>query len=334
MAGTLSPERILRELNELWVDLGKQGAGENGAGVLRACSMTLIVVSEESEDPGGLGETIAALMPEHPARTILIRLRGEGEHMLSERVYAQCWMPFGQRRQICCEQIEIVASDSALVELAPVVLPLVAPDLPVVLWCRSARLVSMPEFVGIASMARKVVLDSAGFPDPQAAARRMSELARHALLADLAWTRLTRWRESLSHVFSNPSYLQRLSDISRVRVLSGGGHVPLMAVYMGVWIRDALADAGVSAAVSWNTDPGRDERVLLDVELAGDALHVRLARDAERLVITVNGLSTCTGLSTPTDYLLIREELAIAGRDHVFERTLASAAAVAYPTDK
>jgi len=61
----------------------------------------------------GAGETMAALMPEHPARTIVVRLSGAGERALAERVYAQCWMPFGERRQICCEQIEITASDAA-----------------------------------------------------------------------------------------------------------------------------------------------------------------------------------------------------------------------------
>src|ERR1043165_2029859 len=75
---------------------------------------------------------------------------------------AQCWMPFGQRRQICCEQIEITASDAALHDLEPVVLPLGVADLPVVIWSRSPRLVAMPEFRSIASMATKVVLDGNG----------------------------------------------------------------------------------------------------------------------------------------------------------------------------
>ena len=137
MAGTVSADHILRELTDLWVDLGREGnAAQAGGGVLRACSLSLMVVSEESEDPAALGETIAALMPEHPARTILIRLSGAGMPMLADRVYAQCWMPFGQRRQICCEQIEITASDAALEDLVPVLLALAAPDLPVVIWCR------------------------------------------------------------------------------------------------------------------------------------------------------------------------------------------------------
>ncbi len=335
MAATISPDHILSELNHLWTDLGKEGQSESGAGVLRACTLTLIVVSEESDDPGTLGETIAALMPEHPARTILIRLRGAGERTLAERVYAQCWMPFGQRRQICCEQIEITASDAALEDLVSVLLPLAAPDLPAVVWCRSVRLVAMPEFAGIAAMGRKVILDSAGVPDPEAAARRMTEFTRQGLmLGDLAWTRLTRWRESLSQVFENPRYLERLSSVSRVRIRSGGERVPLMAVYVGAWIRNSLADARISAELSWETDRSHPDRVLLEVELSGDGIRVRLARDGENLVVEADELSTCTSLSTPTDYLLMREELGISGRDQIFERTLASLVDLAYPTDK
>ncbi len=335
MAATISPDRVLRDLNNLWADLGKEGHSQSGAGVLRACTMTLVVVSEESDDPGGLGETIAALMPEHPARTVLIRLRGPGEATLADRVYAQCWMPFGQRRQICCEQIEITATDAALGDLASVVLPLAATDLPVVLWCRSPRLVAMPEFSAIAGMARKVVLDSSGFADPQAAAQRMTGFTRQGtLLGDLAWTRLTRWRESLAQVFENPSYLQEVGSISRVRVRSGGSQVPLMGLYLAAWIRDSLAHAGVSAAVTWETDPHFDARVMVEVELSGKGFRVRLARDAEKLVVGVNDLASCTSLSTPTDYLLMREELGVTTRDRVFERTLVSAAALAYPTNQ
>jgi len=48
-----------------------------------------------------------------------------------------------------------------------VVLPLAAPDLPVIVWSRSARLFEMPPFGAIARMAAKVVVDSAGFADPK-----------------------------------------------------------------------------------------------------------------------------------------------------------------------
>src|SRR5450631_2035387 len=165
MSSTVAPESILKELAALWTQEGKQG----DAGVLRACSMTLVAIAEAADDAAALGETIAALMPEHPARSILIRLEGDGERALSQRVYQQCWKPFGQRQQICCEQIEITASDAALADLPSVILPLAVPDLPVILWCRAARLVRRPEFADIARIATKVVVDSAASAHPTTA---------------------------------------------------------------------------------------------------------------------------------------------------------------------
>jgi hypothetical protein len=322
MAGALVPESILRELAGLWVSLGEQGRAESGAGVLRACTMTLVVLAEESEDAASLGETIAALMPEHPSRAIVIRLRGPGGHELSARVFAQCWMPFGQRRQICCEQIEITASDEALRDLPSVVLPLGAPDLPLVLWCRDMRLAAMPEFRPLAAMARKVVLNST---EPAHLRLLAEEAARGTILGDLAWTRLTRWRAMLSQVFDNRVYQQALPRISSVRVTYGDA-LETAGWYMGAWISGALVGAGARPALNVARQPGL---AALTLELAGEGLRVSLARQEDRLIVTVNGGSTCANLPQPTDYLLMREELGILQRDSVFENTLVSAARLA-----
>jgi glucose-6-phosphate dehydrogenase assembly protein OpcA len=328
MSAVLSPDRILKELTDLWVSMGKEGHQESGAGVLRACSMTLMVLAEEADDVQLIGQTLAALMPEHPARTILIRLRTAGGRELSERVYAQCWMPFGQRRQICCEQIEIMASDAALADVPAVVLPLAVADLPVILWCRTPRLVGNPEFRQIASMARKVVLDSAALPDPKAALRRFAEASgRGVLLGDLSWTRLTRWREMLSQVFENRERLAQLPAVRKVRVTFGGSY-ETAAWYMAAWVAGALASAGAKVTPEVAAGEGT-----LTVELEGEGLHVRLERADDRLVVTANELSHCTSLSQPSDYLVMREELGIVRTDPVYNRTLAAAVRLAYPTD-
>jgi glucose-6-phosphate dehydrogenase assembly protein OpcA len=322
----VAPEHVLRELTDLWATVGT----ESGAGVLRACTMTLVVLTDASDDAAALGETMAALMPEHPARTIVVRLSGSGERALAERVYAQCWMPFGQRQQICCEQIEITASDAALADLPSVMLPLAEPDLPVIVWSRSARLFEMPPFGAMARMAAKVVVDSAAFADPKRALRLLAEMARSGVpLGDLAWTRLTRWREMLARLFENRNYLVKLARISIVRVVYNG-EFATSAWYMSAWIAEALRDAGVSAqvVVGAGSDPAP-----LRVELTGGGFHVALERQEDRLVITVDDARNCTNMPQPTDYLMMREELGIVRRDPVFERTLASAARLAYATD-
>jgi len=322
----VAPDHILRELDDLWVSLG----AESGAGVLRACTMTLVVLEEASGDAAALGETMAALMPEHPARTIVVRLSGAGERALAERVYAQCWMPFGERRQICCEQIEITASDAALADLPSVVLPLKAPDLPLIVWSRSARVFEMPPFAAVALMADKVVVDSAGFADPKRALRLLAATPASGVpLGDLAWTRLTRWREMLARLFENRDSLAKLARISTVRVVYNG-EFATAAWYMGAWIVGALADAGVTAKLVVEAGSALAP---LSVELTGDEFRVALERQQDRLVITVDDARNCTNLPQPTDYLLMREELGIVRRDAVFEQALASAARLAYATD-
>jgi len=185
--------------------------------------MTLLVLAEAGEDTQSLGETIAALMPEHPARAILVRLSGAGDRSMAERVYSQCWMPFGQRRQICCEQVEITASDAALADLQSVILPLMVPDLPLIVWCRSPRLLRMAEFQQIAGMARKVVLYSGAAPDPEGVLERALEMARRGvMLGDLSWTMLTRWRETLAQVFENQQNAAQLAQVSSLEVEWGG----------------------------------------------------------------------------------------------------------------
>jgi glucose-6-phosphate dehydrogenase assembly protein OpcA len=286
------------------------------------------VLAEAGEDTQDLGETVAALMPEHPARTILVRLSGAGDRSLAERVYSQCWMPFGQRRQICCEQVEITASDAALADLQSVVLPLTVPDLPLIVWCRSTRLVAMPEFRAIAGMAQKVVLDSTSASDAAAILQRARELAAGGMmLGDLSWTRLTRWREMLAQVFENQQNAALLAGIAGIEVVWGGSY-HVLALYLGAWIRDSLATVGVNPSLGITRAADGNS---LRVRLTGKGIAVELAREDDRMVVTFNGASQCTNLPKPTDYLLMQEELGIVRHDPVFEKALALAAQLAQP---
>ncbi|HEY1341373.1 MAG TPA: glucose-6-phosphate dehydrogenase assembly protein OpcA [Bryobacteraceae bacterium] len=330
MSAAVTPDRILKELADLWVSLGKPGQGESGAGVLRACSMTLVVLAEASDDTATLDELLAALMPEHPARTVIVRLSGAGERTLADRVYAQCWMPFGQRRQICCEQIEITASDAALVDLPSVVLPVAAADLPVIVWSRSGRLAQMPEFRSIARMATKAIVDSGEFPNAVDALWQLADLSRRGLrLGDLAWTRLTRWREALARVFENRQYGARLGSIHRVTVEFGRG-LETSAWYMAAWISGALADVGVKVETIVTSVAG----IPLRVELEAEAFRVRVGRAGDRLVVETDGYSSCTSMPQPSEYALMREELGIVRPDAVYEKTLAASARLAYSAEK
>ena len=181
-------------------------------------------------------------------------------------------------------------------------------------------------------MARKVVLDSAPMPDAEGRAPAAGGRVRRGgvVLGDLAWTRLTRWREMLSQVFENRERLAQLAADRRVRVSYGAGVRDRARWYLAAWIADALARRRGTR----RRGRAREDVPTLRVELEGEGLRVDLSRHDETLVVTVNDARNYTSLPQPTDYLLMREELGIVRRDPVFERTLASAARLAYPTDK
>ena len=70
-AAVIQPEKLLRQLSDLWAAYGKEEA--DATGVLRACSMTLIALADAAEDPAALDETLALLMRDHPSRVIVAR---------------------------------------------------------------------------------------------------------------------------------------------------------------------------------------------------------------------------------------------------------------------
>jgi glucose-6-phosphate dehydrogenase assembly protein OpcA len=332
---TIQPERILRELADLWVSLGKESEPGQSSGVLRACAMTLITLVEETEDPTDVWSTMAELMPEHPSRAMVVRFRQSAARELSSRVFSQCWMPFGHRRQICCEQIEISASDSSLSDLAAVLLPLAVADLPVMLWCRSARVFGLPDFSQVARIANKLLLESSGFPDPAAILAEIQRRSRAGqVLGDLAWTRLTRVRELISQIFEGRSYLARLPQVTEVKITFGGTERPTAAYYLGAWLLDCLESAGAHARLSWESKAGDPPGALSRVELtgAGDGLHISICvtggRERPCGEVQIDSFSSHTVFPPDNDYVLLREELSIPGRDAVYEKTLTRAAAL------
>jgi glucose-6-phosphate dehydrogenase assembly protein OpcA len=304
---TINPEQIRKELSDLWVSLANEKDG--APGVLRACSMTLIVAVGEEEDPNKIGETVAMLMREHPSRAIVVRVRDSQEHFLASRVLSQCWMPFGDRRQICCEQIEITASRVSLSDLPAVILPLTVADLPVVLWCRNPDAVAM-----LGGIAGKVIVDGSTL----GGIGKVAELAKQYRVADLAWTRLTEWRELIAQIFENRCHLEDLPSLTRLKITYAGERPSGSEFYMAAWLE--------RKELIWERGPGHS----LVLETAAGEEHTALrVMDETSAEVTVKGKVTNTVFQPESDYTLLREELSIPGRDPIFEAILPKAVKIA-----
>ena len=316
MAASVQPEKILKDLGSLWADLGKQE--ENG--VLRACAMTFIVTVDESQDAFSVGETIAAIMHDHPSRAIVVRVGQSDEPSLDARVLAQCWMPFGRNQQICCEQIEISSSLGSLRDVPGVIRGLIVPDLPVVLYCRNFQLSQTPQFQALLPLAGKLVIDSGS--------ARLEPLTYLASLpqagcrkADLTWSRLTRWRECIAQIFENPSHLQGAASLDEIEVRYSGEMEPVAAYYLAAWFQLILGtDVKLVRSI------GPSFAAIAGVTFRGPGFEAAVEMMDESSEETrVNGIRQRVVFPEMRECDLLREELSIMSHDPIFEAVLSLA---------
>jgi len=317
----VTPERILKDLAELWTGHGKT----DDSGTLRACAMTMLIAADEEEEASVLGEMVMEVMHSHPSRAIVLRIHDGADAALDSRVTALCWKPFGRRQQICCEQVELRSSEGGLVELPRIVLGLIAPDLPVVLVCRSMHLFGLPGFDPLLRLAGKVVVDSR---QTARAVEAMELIARQRerghVIDDLGWTAITEWREAIAAAFDEPETLAALPRVRHARITHGRGKPGVEAFYLGAWLMRGI---GMRAGVEFTT--GSEELAVERVELVGDGVSMSFTHVGGALQYRREGIACNLPFAVLSDWELVREEITIQGRDATFEAVLPGAIALA-----
>jgi len=309
-APSIKPDTILSELDELWTSLSTPESGKSKtSGVLRACAMTLTVFVDADGDSTSVQETVAQLMRAHPSRAIVVRL-SEQPNILESRVFAQCWMPLGHERQICCEQIEISVSLSLISDIPSIVGPLAAPDVPRVVWFRSPRIEMAGDIGGLFELGDKLVVDSARPGAPSFADLRVLANSGY-ILGDLAWTRITKLRQLLAQLLDG----RALNAIRRITIHYSGGVVPAEAKYLRAWFRSIIETADVDLRQSDSAGNCR----IITVDIAPD-IHVKVMKNCAEYEAGL--LSEHANLGEPSETNLLDEELNIMIHDPMFERTL------------
>lgn len=195
-------------------------------------------------------------------------------------------------------------------------------SLPAVVWWRGG---STEVLDGLADLADRLVLD---VEDPEDVWTHAVTLFDRTMVTDLRWTRLTRWRAALAHLFDLPQVRDAAGRFASVTIEAPD--VPAARLFAG-WLRSALRWA---PAVTISIRPvERDNAAtapLAGVRLSAKDLTVSLALkvDSECLEASVDGVGGCVRVVPLGDgglTALIGEELAVRTRDVAFERALEAA---------
>ena len=322
------PEQILKALSKVWTSVGQEEKQQGKPTVLRASSMTLIVATDEQDGGFCASQTISELMHEHPSRGIVLTVSEKAEKDIEARVLAQCWKPFGKAQQICCEQIEITSTPESWPNIGPTVIGIIPADMPVILWCRHSAALkpnATPDqkagLESVMNLASKIIIDTHN-EDPRSAFDQLASWsAQGRVVADLEWTRLTRWREPIAHIFDNTARENKLSSFNTIEVAHSDEKPCPSVLYMAAWLA-APYNAKVSVVKAEGSGSG-----LHRVTLRSDSETIDFERTScECMTLrSTNGRERKYSFNEASLYTLMNEELSVLGPDPAFDSALAHA---------
>lgn len=333
---------IEKMLAELWRVEKRDG----DTAVTRAALWNVVAHTSHARDHGQASETLARAAAAVPQRTIVIRADPEGEPEISTWLSANCHL-VGGGKQVCSEEIAIVAGGNHVHRVPPLVHALLMPDMPVAVWWVGDLPSEHAEYVdSILEPADRLIVDSAQFDE----AGDLDLLARVAkktttLPADLNWVRLEEWRTATATLFDPPELRRRVREIRSVRIVSRCGddaHFGGMAgavLYAG-WLSAQLGHGvdgsgkveGPLGAIDYRFERNRSEGTpgIVRVEFTfADEGVATVAHEEEMSVIstTTSGASirrpdcVTRTIAKGTDELLVRQ-LRLSEGDRLLMRAL------------
>jgi glucose-6-phosphate dehydrogenase assembly protein OpcA len=190
-----------------------------------------------------------------------------------------------------------------------------------VLWCRARHLLEAAGFEPLLDLADKLIVDSGGVADLEGQlALLQRERGRGRHVGDLAWTRLTHWRESIATIFDNPAYLARIGEIGEVHIHYEGPRLPMSACYLAAWFRSVLRR---ELRVEFQRVGECARARVHTVALRGEGLDVSITVSQNRAVALHAGIrDSHTLFPSLSDHELLSEELSILGRDPVYDEVV------------
>ena len=193
-------------------------------------------------------------------------------------------------------------------------------SLPAVVWWRGGSVEALDD---LANLADRLVLD---IDEPDAVWARADTLFERTALTDLRWTRLTRWRAAVAHLFDLAQVRRSAADI---RSLTIEATDPFAARLFAGWLKARLHWTA-SVAIEIRAVKRAGPSPLVSVRLAGAEVAISLSvhRGRSCLEATAEGAEVTARivpLGDGTLSSLIGEELGVRTRDFAFEQALVAA---------
>jgi len=331
---------IEKNLSELW-----RGQKDGEDAITRAALWNVVAHTSTSDLHASASETLGRASAVVPQRTIVVRANPAEESELSAWISANCHL-IGDGKQVCSEEINIIAGGDRIHRVPPVVNALLIPDMPVAFWWLGDLPNEHEAYVELLlESADRLIVDSVQFDSPAdlALVARIAEQTSTSP-ADLNWGRLEEWRVATASIFDPPAMRSRLNSIRRVRVIAGSSnheffgesvesllYASWLSAQVGHTVDSSGSVEGAAGTIDYaferrhqSTDVGGIALVEISFE---DGTCAGITRDRERgvLIANVDGSVTVQSvtrtLNQRLDELIVRQ-LKRSDGDRVLRRVL------------
>lgn len=280
---------------------------EEGGAVALGRVLTLIIITRQ----GAMEEVIEAANDasrEHPMRVIVLTISEPDADPSRLDAQIRVGGDAGASEVVTLA----VTGEAGHKNLESLVTGLLLPDAPVVVWWPNLT-PDQPSTTSIGKIAQRRITDAATKTDPPAWVAGLGESYAPGD-TDLAWTRLTRWREQLAAILDQPPY-QPVTSVA----VAGAADSPSTAL-LAAWLRLTL-DAPVEWAYLHTDDWAHG---IKSVTLRRDSGDIVLERASESVAILTQPGQPRHELSLPRRNLrdCLAEELRRLDPDLLYGRVI------------
>ncbi|HVG22589.1 MAG TPA: glucose-6-phosphate dehydrogenase assembly protein OpcA [Thermoanaerobaculia bacterium] len=295
---------IEKQLAELWRNEKK----EDEKAVTKAALWNVVAHTWTSEQHAHATEILASASASVPQRTIVVQADPDGKASIASWISANCHI-IGGGRQVCSEEVSIVAGGDHVDHVPPLVSALLLPDMPVAVWWIGELPRETHAYAEtLLEPADRLIYDSAQF-EGHADLDLVCRIADQTTTApaDLNWARIDEWRSATASLFDPLQMRPRLEAIRTVRVYSGGddsfGATSEALLYVA-WLQAQTGRDVRYEFVSEGTDAGI---IAVEIQFKDFAIAV-LRGDRERGVVVANSDGSETALDCVTRSLARKPE--------------------------
>jgi glucose-6-phosphate dehydrogenase assembly protein OpcA len=234
-APVIDAGKIHDELDRLWgawseakrTSLGDSAHSSPEWELMRASTLNLIAIAETPKHAESVEATVSSLTEFAPSRTVtLVRSGAPKAGGLGVHVSVREHSPAKGQAAMRFENVRIAAKQGNDELLASVTSPLLLAELPDFLWVPRGELDGNPLLSDLLEITDRLIVDTATLEEPGRNLRFLADLARQPQpvpkVTDLAWSRLTSWRQLIAQFFDQPSTQPCLDCIDEVTILYGG----------------------------------------------------------------------------------------------------------------